>query len=226
MKKIIFAVVIFSAIMMISCGGGDSSEKSGLGESCTKTSDCKTGLKCIDLVCVSDTGNTGATCTGSDKFCHSHNGLYWSDASSSYMSWYDAVLKPSGGNWSKISAKTMNWNDAKAYCANLNEDGYSDWRLPTISELRTLIENCPATETGGACKVDNNCLSSSCYSNACGGCDSASDGRYSKLGDTTEWLWSSSELSDNSGYAWHVHFSYGYVHHYHEYGYYDVRCVR
>ncbi len=142
------------------------------------------------------------------------------------VSTIDAVLKPSGGNWSKISAKTMNWNDAKAYCANLNEDGYSDWRLPTISELRTLIENCPATETGGACKVDNNCLSSSCYSNACGGCDSASDGRYSKLGDTTEWLWSSSEQSEHSNNAWYVSFKRGDVRYYNKYNNTNGRCVR
>ena len=31
--------------------------------------------------------------------------------------------------------KRMNWHDAKEYCKNLREDGYSDWRMPTIDEL-------------------------------------------------------------------------------------------
>lgn len=94
--------------------------------------------------------------------------------------------------WSKIAPKPMMWNEAKKYCENLNEDGYSDWELPTISELRTLIKNCPLTEAGGECKVTDSCLSyKNCRNNACSGCSGASDGRYSKLGDTG-WLWSSS----------------------------------
>ncbi|HDT11782.1 MAG TPA: PEGA domain-containing protein [bacterium] len=63
----------------------------------------------------------------------------------------DAKLKPSGLKWSKKAPSRMNWSDAMKYCENLKEDGHSAWRLPTISELRTLIKNCPATQTGGAC---------------------------------------------------------------------------
>ncbi|MFO7735877.1 MAG: hypothetical protein R6W70_06625, partial [bacterium] len=41
----------------------------------------------------------------------------------------------------------MNHHEATAYC----ED--NGWRLPTISELRTLIQNCPDTKAGGVCGV-------------------------------------------------------------------------
>ena len=33
------------------------------------------------------------------------------------------------------------WNGAKAYCENLTLGGFSDWRLPNIYELNTLLDN-------------------------------------------------------------------------------------
>ena len=57
-------------------------------------------------------------CPDDNKFCHSHAGMDWSQASSYYMGSYYA----------------------EAYCKDIGG------RLPTISELRTLIQNCPQTE--------------------------------------------------------------------------------
>jgi hypothetical protein len=31
------------------------------------------------------------------------------------------------------------WRDAKKYCANLELEGFYDWRLPTLSELQGLV---------------------------------------------------------------------------------------
>ena len=137
----------------------------------------------------------------------------------------------SAGNWSK-KAVSMSWDEAKAYCEGINEDGHSDWRLPTISELRTLIKDCPATEFGGECKVTDYCLSyDNCCIGACSGCSGSSDGRYSKLGDT-DLLWSSSETSDVDGVVWRVYFGSGLVSYSSKSGGLDshygfnVRCVR
>ncbi|HPM47794.1 MAG TPA: DUF1566 domain-containing protein, partial [bacterium] len=138
----------------------------------------------------------------------------------------DTILKPLSGNWSKIAPKEMSWDNAIKYCENLKEDDYSDWRLPTISELRTLIQNCPATETGGACKVTDSCLSwDDCRNDACDGCKYFEDGRYSKLGDTG-WFWSSSLRSDDAALARFVDFSDGNVNSYHRSAIIYVRCVR
>jgi len=122
-------------------------------------------------------------------------------------------------NWSDASSDYMTWDEAITYCENLGG------RLPTISELRTLIQNCPATQTGGSCGVTESCLSISCWSDACSGCSGASDGRYSQLGDTG-WFWSSSEQSGNADYAWIVNFKNGNVYSNSKYGSDDVRCVR
>ncbi len=129
-------------------------------------------------------------------------------------------------NWSKKAPKTMSWNDAKKYCENLVENGYSDWRLPTISELRTLIKNCHATETGGACGVTDSCLSwKNCRNSACDGCSLDKSGKYSVWGDIG-WFWSSSVLSDRADGACDVYFHNGNVYSNYRMGSSNVRCVR
>lgn len=112
-----------------------------------------------------------------------------------------------GLQWSEKSPKTMNWNDAINYCKNLNEDGHNDWRLPTISELKTTIKNCRSGSS--LCRMSDSCLSSGCYSYNCY-CTKTSNngGYYSKLGDDENvTLWSSSVLSDDSNFAAVVDFS-------------------
>ena len=34
----------------------------------------------------------------------------------------------------------MNWDDAKRYADNFKGGGYTDWRLPTATELETLMD--------------------------------------------------------------------------------------
>ena len=129
--------------------------------------------------------------------------------------------------WSDRSSNAMTWSSAKQYCENLSEGGYTDWRLPNIDELRTLIKNCPKSETGGQCKVSerSRCLSSNCWQPR-GSCFCEDGGDYSKLGDTGV-LWSSSTSSDSTDLAWRVNFVYGgYVHYFNKSFYTYVRCVR
>ena len=134
--------------------------------------------------------------------------------------------KINGKTWSDKVDSGMTWQNAKDYCDNLTACGYSDWHLPTISELRMLIQNCPATQTGGECGVTDSCLSSyECWNDACNGCSLDSSGKYSKLGDTY-YFWSSSVLSDYSDYALDVGFGNGAVSSDPKSYTSSVRCVR
>ena len=127
--------------------------------------------------------------------------------------------------WSAKSADQMNWENAGSYCENLTEGGYTDWRLPTIDELRTLIQECAATEPGGSCGVTESCLSSSCRDDSCNSCSNDSTGGHSKFGETSS-LWSSSTLSDYTDTAWFVNFKNGIVYNNLKSSNYYVRCVR
>jgi hypothetical protein len=115
-------------------------------------------------------------------FPHSHSGLRW---------------------WSSPAPNRMNHSNAIKYCRDMGG------RLPTISELRTLIQNCHSTQSGD-CSITDNCLLTRCFNDACNGCSIYTTKKYSVFGDKG-WFWSSSVISDNVGRAWGVNFSYAYV---------------
>lgn len=113
----------------------------------------------------------------------------------------DFPFEHAGLEWS-TKTKWMSWQDASEYC---DEKG---GRLPTISELRTLIRDCLSTKTGGGCGVTDDCLSSEeCCSSSCFGCEfNVSDqGKYNVFGAGGE-SWSSSSDSDNLNFAWLIYF--------------------
>ncbi len=140
------------------------------------------------------------------------------DEESTGATWTDTTT---GFVWEKPHSNIITWQAAIDYCDTLNLDGYDDWRLPDITELRTLLRGCPATETGGTCNVGvgaEECLDRSCKDDTCVGC--ANDGGPDPNG--CYWpdemnggcviVWSASvatgSLSDS---AWHVNFNYGGV---------------
>ncbi|MBO4697764.1 MAG: DUF1566 domain-containing protein, partial [Lachnospiraceae bacterium] len=132
-----------------------------------------------------------------------------------------------GLQWQRDFPKEgITWDDAAAYCANLTYGGKTGWRLPDIDELRTLIQSCAGTQTGGSCGITAECLSfSDCWnSQDCDSCSSNSTGGHSKFRDTDE-LWSSSVLSDYSDRRWGVDFGKGNLVSLVQ-NYYHVRCVR
>lgn len=139
-------------------------------------------------------------CREENTFCHSHKGLNWSDK----------------------AEELLDWDMADQYCCGLKG------RIPTISELRTLVQNCPGTEVDGRCNVSDDCLSSdNCWDSPCVGCerDESGSGEYSVFGDTGG-LWSSSKPSDRKNSMWFLNFSSGYLSSAGMSNYFYVRCIR
>ena len=108
-------------------------------------------------------------CVGLLFFYGSENSTFKQKPSSSCNVWKD----PSTGLMWQVSPTggEMDQESAQKHCKSLSLGGKHDWRLPTISELRTLIRGCPATQKGGACDISDSCLRmESCGNDACQGC--------------------------------------------------------
>ena len=97
-----------------------------------------------------------------------------------------------------VKSVIKNWSDAKHYCKNINFAGYSDWYLPTISQLESLVDT---KSYNPAIKKEFKNVISSGY-------------------------WSSSPGVSDSSSAWHVYFEYGNSSYYGKANNNYVRCAR
>jgi hypothetical protein len=130
--------------------------------------------------------------------------------------------------------KTITWREAKAYCQGLSLEGRHDWRLPTISELRSLIRGCPAMQKSGSCGVTDSCLKSDCWNERrCAGCSyrggSGPGGAYwpPAISGEVGWYWASSRVAANAGLGvWAVNFADGVVLYIYGSPVNSARCVR
>ena len=135
-------------------------------------------------------------------------------------------IETDGTFWSPLSDKKLSFKEADAYCSNLNIGGHNDWRLPTVDELRILVQNCPNLETDGACRLseDNSCLlARKCLDKK--KCQCSTSGKYSKLYDSTT-IWSASVNSSDSTEAYSIDFAGGKIQKNYTGARNNVRCTR
>ena len=187
MKKFFVSIAIFAVMFLTVSCGGDSSSSGGNGGN--NSNDNNGGSE----------GEGGESETPADVSECSANGSFPCKDSAN------------GLVWSAVSKNDMNWNKAVSYCEKLTEGGLNSWRLPTISELRTILQNCDGTVAGGVCAVNDpdhlslvNDDSSDCRCEYKG-----EDTDYSRLGDGDIWLWSSSVSSDDGNDRWCAVFGEG-----------------
>ncbi len=133
-------------------------------------------------------------------------------------------VEPTGGY--------MKREDAAPHCSALDLDGMG-WRLPTISELRSLLRGCPATIPGGGCSVaDGGCLDQSCGM-GCMGCGyykgPGSENCFwpnEVYGSCANFTWSSTEVANDNNFSWAVSFENAGIGTAHSSNIAHVRCVR
>jgi flagellar biosynthesis GTPase FlhF len=133
----------------------------------------------------------------------------------------EEIVTFNGLMWEKETRK-MNWNDAMEYAKNLRLGGYSDWRLPTVDELKEVVRSCGGTSVEHSDKnfysiLDKNKANfsyQSCYKNK------------GFKNDDWYWYWGSTSISGGTDYGWLVDFDNGGVYYYRKDGNDYLRCVR
>ena len=115
--------------------------------------------------------------------------------------WAEGTVVLGGLEWqdnAETKTNKLNWEDAKSYCQELTLNGHSDWRLPNIKELQSIVDISrydPAIKRG--------------FKNA-----------------TSSDYWSSSQLVSDAKWAWEVGFKDGYTDGNSKSNEDYVRCVR
>jgi len=87
-----------------------------------------------------------------------------------------------GLTWQTIEVRPLKWAQALAYCEQLDLGGFTDWRLPTIKELSTLVNN----------KQINPSIDTTFF-------PATRSAPY----------WTSTTFAEHPGFAWYVHFDNG-----------------
>jgi hypothetical protein len=204
---------------------GDSDADTDTGTDSDTDSDTDTDAD-TDSDTDTDTGADTDTDTDTDTDSDGDGDLEWCDGTSG-LCWEN----PPSGTW-------LTWDAANTYCNGLDWGGHTDWRLPMIQELISLLRGCvDGTETGdlsasGCGVTDPGCLADTCAATGCAYCDSlagpGTGGCYwdpDLEGDCCNY-WSSSSSATTVGYAWHVHFDDVDIYASGKSGSAPARCVR
>jgi hypothetical protein len=101
--------------------------------------------------------------------------------------------------WQQADTSDKTWADALAYCTSLNLGGYTDWRLPNIKELRSLV----------AANRSNPAIDTAFFPET-----------------SATWFWSSTTNASTPYDAWIVNFYFGDVDGHGKINEYHVRAVR
>ena len=119
----------------------------------------------------------------------------------------------SGLNCENGKIEKYTWYDAIKRFKNVAYAGYSDWRMPTINELKTLVHCSKGKNKDGSCKdgSEKPAINQQAFPNA-------ETGGYV--------VWSMSPDADLSGRAWSLYFDNGYSYVFDRFSNYAVRLVR
>ncbi len=95
-------------------------------------------------------------CSPPPNTCDQSTGLCWQNPQKDAHDYTDTGVVPA---------------QAVQYCDNLTLGGHDDWRLPTIDELRTIVDGNPNTMPGGDCQITAGASTSDGFNLACLGAE-------------------------------------------------------
>ena len=124
------------------------------------------GKEEFDGSCV-PTGLTSFTCGCSTGYYPKSNNCIPVNYNDCYTDYNDdaCINDVADIMWSSISDSILTWKDAKKHCDDLDEAGYTDWRLPKVEELWTFARSCNNIPKE-SCEASESkcCLSEECIS--------------------------------------------------------------
>jgi len=213
-KKHLVLIALLTALALLpacySSSSSSSDDDTDTGTGSDTDTDTDTDAD-SDSDADADTDTDTDTDTDSDSDTDSSTVPQWT--------WYDETSGLLWENPHMDAPGGYDWLSSSSYCAGLSLGGFSDWHLPIIDELRTLVRECPATEIDGSCGVTESCLGTACAGSSCDGCvlldgpddggcywDSALEGLCE---DTVHW--SASAVEDQADHHWGIMFGTGEV---------------
>ncbi len=120
------------------------------------------------------------------------------------------------GSTCKGKAAELSWTQAASIPSHFDYSGYSDWRVPTLEELKTLVY----------CSSGQSELTENGTSGCSGDYEHPTIVRGAFPETPSGGFWSSSPSANINGYAWIVYFYYGYGGHDSKDSNYLLRLVR
>jgi len=135
--------------------------------------------------------------------------------------------------WQRANAQTLTQEGAVSLCSSSIVAGFKNWRVPNISELRSIVSGCESLKTCGVTEI---CTDSTCSDNNCDGCTNSAglgpQGLYlaadiwTYTGDANGRFWSSTSVPDKADSYWFIRFSNASVAYNWDGNEYSVICVR
>ena len=148
---------------------------------------------------VPETGQRTSYRTGDDG--HLEKGVAWPDPRFTDHGDGTVTDNLTGLEWVKAphslsgNSGSMDWNDAVDFCRNLYYAGHSDWRLPNIKELESMV-HCGKGSWGDRPYEWLN----------------SSETPFTGIRPDWPGYWSGTSLANHNGLAWGVYMSNGGVH--------------
>lgn len=145
------AFIVLGIGLVMGCGddsnaGGQGAATGGSTQAPKSATTSVASSVAVTSTVAGSTSTGNAICDLPDVYCDA--GLMWQVA---------------------IAGQEGTKTSASHTCSMLTLAGNTDWRLPTISELRTLIRGCLENEPGGPCGVTSTCTDFDCK-NGCLAC--------------------------------------------------------